>query len=68
MDYLHSNGIIHNDLKPENILISKTKNDDGSIIRMPKIADFGISLIKKTEESANLDYFNDIGDDDSTKG
>jgi serine/threonine protein kinase/Tfp pilus assembly protein PilF len=69
MKFLHSHDIIHKDLKPENILISNTKNDDGSIILMPKIADFGISsLIKKTEESANLDYFNNIGDDDSTKG
>jgi serine/threonine protein kinase len=44
IDCLHQQNIIHLDVKSSNILM----NEDGSII---KIADFGISKVKKTDET-----------------
>jgi serine/threonine protein kinase len=45
IDCLHQQNIIHLDVKSSNILM----NEDGSII---KIADFGISKVKKTDETS----------------
>lgn len=42
MSYLHLHDIIHRDLKPENILIDS--------FMFPKIADFGLSKIKQTQQ------------------
>jgi len=44
----HELGVIHRDLKPENIMVQKGKSDDGHIVDVVKVCDFGIA--KLTEE------------------
>ncbi len=46
--YLHEYGIIHRDLKPQNILFSGDTNNP-----IPKILDFGLSVVMGAEESTN---------------
>jgi serine/threonine protein kinase len=43
--YLHEHGIIHRDLKPQNILLSNAN--------IPKIVDFGLSVVMGAEEHSN---------------
>ena len=43
MSYLHANDIIHRDLKPDNILMDE--------YLFPKIADFGLSKFKDTDQT-----------------
>ncbi|HEX8847696.1 MAG TPA: protein kinase [Pyrinomonadaceae bacterium] len=45
LDHLHERKIIHRDLKPDNILLQK---------ETPRLADFGIARLLKTEQSTNI--------------
>lgn len=46
----HGKGIMHLDIKPANIIIKKEKTSDGEEKIVPKILDFGIAQIIKTED------------------
>lgn len=46
----HGRGIMHLDIKPANIIIKKEKTSDGEEKIVPKILDFGIAQIIKTED------------------
>ena len=37
----HDNGVFHHNLKPSNIYLNESEKDDGRIITIPKIIDFG---------------------------
>jgi serine/threonine protein kinase len=41
----HEAGVLHRDLKPENILIVRRKGDEGRIVELVKVGDFGIAKI-----------------------
>ena len=45
LSYIHMQGVIHRDIKPGNILLSS--GEDSRVI--PKIADFGLSKMKRTD-------------------
>ena len=52
MEYIHSNQIMHRDIKPSNILI-KYINDKP----IPKIGDFGLSIMCKNLSYDGINYF-----------
>jgi serine/threonine protein kinase len=39
----HDAGIVHRDLKPENMLVIETVDDDGNMVDVLKVCDFGIA-------------------------
>jgi serine/threonine protein kinase len=41
----HDMGVVHRDLKPENILVVRGKSDDGRLIDVVKVCDFGIAKL-----------------------
>ena len=41
----HEMGVIHRDLKPENIMLLPSKDDEGKVIEVVKVCDFGIAKI-----------------------
>jgi serine/threonine-protein kinase len=44
----HGQGIVHRDMKPENIVIVPKTSDDGTIVDLVKVCDFGIAKIQDT--------------------
>src|SRR5450432_2966180 len=51
----HDMGVVHRDLKPENIMIVRGKSDDGRVVDVVKVCDFGIAKILDTSASSGLD-------------
>jgi serine/threonine-protein kinase len=41
----HEMGVLHRDLKPANVLIVRRKDDEGRVIDLAKVCDFGIAKI-----------------------
>ncbi len=50
----HDQGIVHRDLKPENIMILRGTNDEGQVIDVVKVCDFGIA--KLSDRSAKSSH------------
>lgn len=46
----HDQGIVHRDLKPENIMVLPGTTDDGDMIDVVKVCDFGIATIANAIE------------------
>jgi serine/threonine-protein kinase len=47
LEHAHSAGLIHRDLKPENIIVEVT----AAGVELPRIADFGIAVLRDPDES-----------------
>jgi eukaryotic-like serine/threonine-protein kinase len=41
----HEQGVIHRDIKPANIMILKKRDDDGELVDVVKVCDFGLAKI-----------------------
>jgi serine/threonine-protein kinase len=39
-------GIVHRDIKPENIVVVAAQNDDGEMVDVVKVCDFGLATVK----------------------
>ncbi|MCQ2820151.1 MAG: protein kinase [archaeon] len=51
LEYIHSMDIIHSDMKTKNVLLKAIKKDSNEIEDlMPKICDFGLSVVAETED------------------
>ncbi len=47
----HEMGVIHRDLKPENIMVLGGKDDEGRVVDVVKVCDFGIAKILDVEQA-----------------
>jgi serine/threonine protein kinase len=47
----HENGVFHHNLKPSNIYLNETEREDGSLIKTPKLIDFGRLSIRGEDEA-----------------
>jgi len=45
----HENGIVHRDVKPENIVITGARDDEGKVVELVKVCDFGIAAVSTSE-------------------
>ncbi|MBX3187125.1 MAG: serine/threonine protein kinase [Labilithrix sp.] len=43
LGHAHGRGIIHRDVKPSNIVLVRTENDEGKLVEVVKVCDFGIA-------------------------
>jgi serine/threonine protein kinase len=41
----HEMGVVHRDLKPENIIVTQVTGDDGEVVEVAKVCDFGIAKV-----------------------
>jgi serine/threonine-protein kinase len=41
----HEMGVVHRDLKPENIMLLPSKDDEGTLVELVKVCDFGVAKI-----------------------
>jgi len=48
----HDMGITHRDLKPENIMVLERRTDDGALIDVVKVCDFGIAKVAEPGDEA----------------
>jgi serine/threonine-protein kinase len=48
----HEAGIIHRDIKPENVILVGGRDDEGNIIEVAKVCDFGIAQMRTADEGA----------------
>ncbi len=39
-------GIVHRDIKPENIMVVESRDDDGEVVDLVKVCDFGLATVK----------------------
>jgi serine/threonine-protein kinase len=39
-------GIVHRDIKPENIMVVESRDDDGKLVDLVKVCDFGLATVK----------------------
>ncbi|MBX3187044.1 MAG: protein kinase [Labilithrix sp.] len=42
----HERGIVHRDVKPDNIMLVPTRNDEGLVVELVKVCDFGIAALE----------------------
>lgn len=43
LGHAHSRGMVHRDVKPSNIVLVQAENDEGRIVEVAKVCDFGIA-------------------------
>jgi len=47
----HEFGIVHRDIKPENIVITGARDDEGNLVELVKVCDFGIAAVSSAEDA-----------------
>jgi serine/threonine-protein kinase len=47
--HAHSRDVVHRDVKPSNIMLVSRKDDDGNVLEIVKVCDFGIALHRMEE-------------------
>jgi serine/threonine-protein kinase len=48
----HEMGVVHRDLKPENIIVTRVTGDDGEVVEVAKVCDFGIAKVVPRQPGA----------------
>ncbi len=49
----HTHGVIHRDLKPEIVLVIDRESDDGELMEVVKVLDFGVAKIQKPVDTGD---------------
>jgi serine/threonine protein kinase len=47
----HESGVIHRDLKPANVMVASRTNDDGDVVEVVKVCDFGLAKILDPQDA-----------------
>jgi serine/threonine-protein kinase len=49
LGHAHARGIVHRDVKPDNVMLLPGVDDDGRVIEVPRVCDFGLALASSKE-------------------
>ncbi len=49
-------GIVHRDIKPENVVITSSRDDEGQIVDLVKVCDFGLATIAKADAAGSGEH------------
>lgn len=52
LSHAHGRGILHRDVKPDNVMLVPAHDDEGRLIELVKVCDFGIALAPSTGPAA----------------